>query len=476
MFERHRQAPLYMQIAEHIARQIDQGTYRVGDAIPSVRAGRKLFKVSPGTLLEAYRNLEDRGYIRARPQSGYYVRQRAGDMLEPPKPSGTARKPSPIQVNPAIQMLRRMAERDLLQLGAAVPDASFMPTRALNQRLTRAVRIHDRSIHTYGPPTGLPKLRQQLARMMAGYGCTLSGDDLIITNGCTESLNLCLRAVTRPGDTVAIESPTYYGHLITLKGLGLDALPIETSAVEGISVPALEKAAKRHRIAAVVVTPSFANPTGSCMPDSSRRELLSWAHRTGTPIIEDDIYGDLYFGDVRSTPLVAMDSSGLVLYCSSTSKTLSSGFRVGWCVAGKYSAQVELLKVAVNPTSTIAPQHALADFLDNGGVHKHLRRLRRQYREQVDRFCESVTRHFPEPIRLHRPAGGHLLWIELPKQVDTAEVFQHALAHKISIAPGAIFSPNGQFRHYMRLNCAVPWSARVDQAIRTIGQIVSELS
>lgn len=466
--------PRYRQVADRIAAQIEKGTYRVGDAIPSVRDGRRLFQVSPGTLLAAYRRLEDRGYIRARPQSGYYVRARAALVPAPPPATPTARSPRPIQVDLALQMLARMADPAMLQLGAAVPHASFLPTRALNQRLARVVRHHAGAIHTYGPPAGLPALRAGLARWMADAGCTLRGEDIVVTHGCTEAVNLCLRAVTRPGDTVAIESPTYYGLLIALKGLGLRALPIETSPVTGLSPEALRAAAARRRVAAVVCSPSFANPTGACMPLEARRALAAWADETDTPVIEDDIYGELAFDDARPTPLIALSRRGTAVYCSSMSKTLSSGFRVGWCVPGRHLARVEELKAGGNPTSPIATHLALCDFLDHGGLRQHLRRIRRQYRDQVDRFSDSVARHFPGPVRLHRPAGGHLLWVELPPHCDAAALFPRALAQRITTAPGPIFSPTGGFTHHLRLNCAVPWSPKTERAIATLGRLLRD--
>jgi len=467
--------PRYMAIADQLADQIQRGIYRVGDPVPSIRAGRQVFRVSAGTLLEAYRQLEDRGYIRARPQSGYYVRPLPGSSHAAPRATTTCSSPKDIEVSMSVALLRQMSDRKVLQLGAAVPDAIFQPTHALNQRLARAVRFHEALVHRYNSPVGLPELRRQIARLMTQYSRAVSADELIVTNGCTEAMSLCLRAVTEPGDVVAIESPAYYGLLITLKGLGLKALPIATSPVTGMSIDALKQAAKQHRIKAVVVTPSFSNPTGALMPEQSRRELVAWSARTRTSVIEDDIYGELHFDDQRPRPLITWSEHGLIQYCCSTSKTISAGFRVGWCMPGKFLPIVEELKAGVNPSSNFALQHALADFLESGGVHKHLRRIRRVYRDQIDRFCDSVTRYFPAETCLHRPAGGHLLWIELPEAIDTRDVFTAALTKQISIAPGALFSPEGHFTNCMRLNCAVEWKPQVDAAIATLGQIITGL-
>lgn len=468
-------APRYEQIASQIIEQIERGVYQVGDAIPSVRGGRKLFGVSPGTLLEAYRSLEDRGYIRARPQSGYYVRRRVSLKLDAPRIAAAPARPGTARVDLAIEMLKQMATPGVLQMGAAVPDSTFLPVRAINLRLARAMRFHAGLMHRYGPVTGLPRLRQRLAHFMAQSGCAIGAENLIVTNGCTEAFNLCLRAVTQPGDVVAIESPAYYGLLIALTNLGLKALPIRTCAIHGMDIESLEAARQKHRIKAVALCPSFANPTGACMPLEKRQALVRWAVRHKTPIIEDDTYGELYFSQTRPTPLAAMAHDGLVLYCSSISKTLSPGLRIGWCAPGRYQQRVEELKAAVNPTSPFVQQQALADFLESGGVHKHLRRIRRMHQHQIDRFCEALGRHWKTDFRLHPPAGGHLLWVELPRHLDASRLFHLALQRRISIAPGVIFSPTGRLTHYLRLNCALAWNPALEQAICTLGELIESL-
>lgn len=465
--------PRYEQIANHVAEQIAAGVYQVGEAIPSVRQGVKRFKVSPGTLLEAYRTLETRGLIHARPQSGYYVCQTACHKLETPRPVTTSKKPRAISNHIAIEMLRQINAPNILQLGAAIPDIEYLPTRALSTRLARAVRNDSEALHRYGPITGALRLRQVLARWMGKRGSVVAPDQIVVTNGCSEAVHLALRAVTQPGDTVALESPTYYGFLLTLKSLGLRALPIETSPETGLAVDALAEAARTHRIAAVLVTPSHSNPTGAVMPASERDKLSAWALQTNTPLIEDDIYGELYFDAAAPPPLKAGPAADLVLYCNSFSKSLSPGLRLGWCAPGRYFDSYEQMKVCTNICTPLAAQYAVADYLHGGDYDRHLRQVRRRYRRQVERFRDALATQLTVPFRVNAPTGGHLLWVELDvKGANTVKLFDQLLKHNISIAPGPIFSASGGFSNCLRLNCAVSETTIVTDAIRTVAEAI----
>lgn len=205
-----------------------------------------------------------------------------------------------------------------------------------------------------------------------------------------------------------------------------------------------------------------------------KKELVELLARYEVPLIEDDIYGDLYFEGTRPKALKAFDREGLVLYCSSCSKTLSPGLRVGWAVPGRYQAKVEQLKWVINQTTATAPQLTVAAFLSNGGYDRHLRQLRRAYQSQTLRMTQAICDYFPPETRVTHPKGGHVLWVELPAEFDSLELYETALQRQISIAPGIIFSPSGGYNNCFRLNCGMPWSDEIDRAMQILGELIHQ--
>jgi len=304
-------------------------------------------------------------------------------------------------------------------------------------------------------------------------GCTLAPDDIITTVGVTEALNICLRAVAKPGDCVAIESPAFFGILQIIESLGMKVCEIPTYPREGICLDELADRLDRCRVKACVFTLNFSNPLGSCMPDEKKRALVKMLAERKVPLIEDDIYGNLSFGPQRPKAAKAFDKDGWVMLCDSFTKTLSPGYRVGWVAPGRFRAKVEFLKYVNTSASPSLTQMAVAEFLQNGGYDHHLRRIRRFYAAHMQRMTEAVTRYFPIGTKLTRPTGGMCLWIELPSNVDSLVVYHRAMAVKITTAPGSIFSAKQSFKNFIRLNCGNPWTDKIENAVRTLGQIVA---
>jgi DNA-binding transcriptional MocR family regulator len=306
-------------------------------------------------------------------------------------------------------------------------------------------------------------------------GCSVSPDHIVTTNGTFEAVYLSLKAVTKPGDTVAVESPTYYGLLEALEVLHLKALELPTHPREGMSLTHLEAALEKKQVAACALVSNFSNPLGSCMDDLKKKQLVELITQYQVPLIEDDIYGDLYFEGTRPKALKAFDREGLVLYCASYSKTLSPGMRIGWALPGRYQAKVEQLKWVINQTTAIAPQLAIAAFLANGGYDRHLRQLRHAYQSQMALITQAICTYFPAETKVTRPTGGQVLWVELPPGFDSVVLFQEALQQHISIAPGVVFSASGSYRNCFRLNCGLPWSAEIERAMQTLGYLIKRL-
>ncbi|RNE93251.1 PLP-dependent aminotransferase family protein [Marichromatium sp. AB32] len=465
----------YAEIAGALEARMRDGLYRPGERLPGVRRLAREFEVSIGTVLEALHRLEAQGRVRARARSGYYVQaptRSAQPAISTPPPA-----PAPVRgQDMVLRLLQAANDPAFVQLGAAVPDPRLLPRKALARAVASAYRRYpDAAIDCAFPP-GLEALRRQVARHLSAHGTPLHPDALLITSGCLEAVTLALRALTRPGDVVAVESPTYYGLLQALDALGLQALEIPTDPAQGISLEALGFALEQWSVAACIVTTNFSNPLGAVLSSARKRALSELLAAHGVALIEDDIYGDLAFSGVRPDTAKCYDREGRVIYCGSFSKTLSPGMRVGWVAPGVEFERIEFLKYATNLAAPSVLQLALAELLASGAYLRHLREVSAGFALAVGRMRHAVERHFPPGTRVTRPSGGFLLWLQLPAGIDSMAL--HARAHRegISIAPGPMFSASGKYRDCLRLNAAVPWTPAVERALRRLGALARELA
>jgi DNA-binding transcriptional MocR family regulator len=467
---------LYEEVADRISHMITSGTLKPGERVPSVRKLNARLGVSVSTVLQSYLLLEDRGLIEARPQSGFYVRLQPREL--PPEPVMTRPQHSPSKVGIAelaAEVHEAIMDPDIIPLGAATPSPDLLPTAKLNRILAAVSRESGATGHRYDITHGNMELRRQIAKRSLDWGCELSPGDIVTTIGCTEALNLCLRAVAQHGDAIAVESPTYFGFLQILESLGLRALEIPTHPRDGICLDSLERAVKRQKVAACFVVSNFHNPLGSLMPDGNKKTLVELLSQRNIPIIEDDIYGDLHFGTARPRSLKAYDRNGMVMLCSSFSKTLSPGYRVGWTAPGMFINKVRKLKLVTSISTPAPTQLAVAEMLNGGGYDRYLRRVRRSFEQQVQLVTHAVSKYFPAGTRVTRPLGGFVLWVEFPKGIDSIELYQRAMEKRISLVPGPMFSPNRQYREFIRLNCGHPWSTGIEQALSTLGRIAAAM-
>lgn len=465
---------LYKRYADELAHLIAQGTLRVDERLPSVREASRRRGLSEMTVLRAYHRLEARGLIVARPRSGYFVQAQRQRLL--PKPQLSAPPPLATAVDKGEQihaLLSAIRQPRIVPLGSAFPSPRLLPLKALHGALNRSVRRLDplRTVIDLSP--GNPELRRLIALRYRGDGIAIDADDLVITDGALEALNLCLQAVTRPGDTVILESPTFYAALQALERLHLKAVEVPTDPETGIDLDALDTAVRRHRPAAVWLMTSFQNPLGATVPEWRRQALVQLLAGHGVPLIEDDVYGELYYGATRPKPAKACDAEGLVLHCASFSKCLAPGYRIGWAAPGRWTAAVERLKLGSSLSAAVPSQLALVDYLAGGSYSRHLRQLRDTLSSARDAMIEAIQLHFPPGTRVTRPDGGYFLWLELPGDIDTRALQQAALAHDISLAPGALFSAREDFRHCLRINYGHPDDPRVLPAIATLGALIA---
>ncbi|MBK1615550.1 GntR family transcriptional regulator [Rubrivivax gelatinosus] len=466
----------YEQYAEEIAELIRTGVLRAGDRLPSVRQASSSRRISPATVFEAYYRLEARGLIQARPRSGYYVSAvPAARAAEPatalPSPSTTEVEISEL----VFDVLGSTRRPDVVPLGSAFPSPALFPLDRLARTLTPAMRRLDAGRIVEELTTGSEALRRQIGLRYAVGGTAVDARELVVTDGAMEALNLCLQAVTRPGDVVAIESPCFYAALQALERLQLRAVEVATHPRHGVELASLAEVLARHPVKACWFMPSFQNPLGSLMPEANKRALVELLARHGVPLIEDDVYGELHFGARRPPPAKAFDRDGLVMHCSSFSKCLAPGYRVGWTAAGRFAPAVQRLKLMTTLTTAVPSQEALAAYLQQGGYERHLRQLRQALAGSQARMLDAVGRYFPAGTRITRPEGGYFLWVELPPPADALQLQRLAAAHDISLAPGHLFSADRRFARCLRLNYGNPGDARVEEAVRTLGRLVAQL-
>jgi DNA-binding transcriptional MocR family regulator len=474
--------PLYRQLAEHYLGAIKVGTLAQGERMPSVRTMMRLHGVSLSTALQTCRQLESEGWLEARPRSGYFVRQPRRIAILPVDEPNLALPLDPAQyvgiharVSDFIAQGRRYPPKVNLSGARGAPD--LYPAQQLKNAAIRALRCHPELLVRATPPGGNAHFRSVLAKRALVNGLVLKAEEVTVTHGCIEALNLALRAVAQPGDTVAVESPTFYGLLQILESLGLRALEIPTSADTGVSIDALELAIRTYaNIKAVVVVPHLQNPLGSVMPDAHKQRLVQLCEKQSIALIEDDTYSELVESDTPLNALKAWDRSGNVIYCASLHKTLAPGMRLGWMVAGRWQARVAMLKYAQTRDNEEWSQIAAAEFMASGAYERHLRRLRDALRTQRERMAEMIAAYFPPDTRLTMPHGGMTLWIELPHRLSSKEVFDAVVQEGILVAPGSMFSNSSRFDHFLRVSCGMRYSGELDDAMRRLGHIIGALS
>jgi DNA-binding transcriptional MocR family regulator len=466
---------LYVNLAELLGSRIENGFYRPGDRLPSVRALSVEHGVSLSTVQQAYRVLEDNGLATPKPKSGYFV---SASRQAPALPVVGRPMQRPVDISQwdqVLDLIRVSPAEAVTQLGRGMPDVSSPTLRPLMRALSQLSRRQSMPGLYYDNISGVHTLREQIARLMLDSGCHLTANDLLITSGCHEALSACVRALCSPGDIVAVDSPSFFGAMQTLKGLGMKALEIPTDPLVGISLEALELALEQWPIKAIQLTPSCNNPLGYVMPEARKRALLTLAQRFDVPIIEDDVYGDLAYTYPRPRTIKSFDEDGRVLLCSSFSKTLAPGLRVGWVAPGRYLEQVLHMKYIGTGSTAPQPQLAIADFLEGGHYEPHLRRMRTQYQRGREQMIDWVMRYFPEGTRVSRPQGGFMLWIELVEGFDTLRLNRALADQGVQVAVGSIFSASGKYRNCLRMNYAAKPTPEIEEAVRKVGASIATL-
>ncbi|KIF80563.1 aminotransferase-like domain-containing protein [Noviherbaspirillum autotrophicum] len=466
------QANLYENLADELGALIANKVFVPGDRLPSIRHLSQQKRLSISTVMQALRLLEDRGLVDARPQAGFYVRHRARSLIAAAD-AHCVKEPTHVGINNLLmRVLRANKAPGTLQLALSWPPDELLPVKRMQQVMSSVARRRPDMLTQDGCfDTNEPNFIRQIIRRALDWG-QLNPREIIATNSCTEAIALALRAVARPGDTIAIESPTYFVLLQLIESLGMKALEIPTDPTTGLSVDALELAIREGLVQACMLVPNANNPLGCIMPDENKKRLAALMTQYDIPLIEDDVYGDLCFSAERPWPVKAYDKSGHVLLCSSFSKVVSPSARVGYVVAGRYAQQVALLKNVASGGTNHYFQAVLADFVGSSSYDSQVRKMRRAMTQRIARMSDAVSEFFPPACSVSQPQGGFVLWIQLPEQVDALRLHERAIARRIAFMPGPLFSASGKFGNYLRLNCGNEWSAQIEEAVQTLGALV----
>jgi len=463
----------YRQIAEELVDMTRKQVLRSGDRVPSLRDATRRFQASPGTVLRAYRALEAQGVLESRPRSGYFVRHSIPQKLAEPAPFFAGPESHLVSVFDLLFELYGDAQRSpMIEFSTPFLNPELLPIAEMNRASAAAARgLKAPRIFADLTP-GNPELRRLIALRYLSSECVVPPSEIVVTCGALEAISLCLRVVTQRGDTVVIETPSFYAFLQSLECMGLRALEITTDPRHGIDLEALERALKTGTVKACLLMPTFQNPLGGCASEEHRRALAALAERYQVPVIEDDVYAELYFGENRPRPVKSFDKAGWVLHCGSFSKCLAPAYRVGWAAAGRFSHDVWQLKVLSSLTTAAISQSTLVRFLSQGGYEPHLRRLRRSLSMRCQAMMHAVSVEFPAACRMTRPAGGYMLWVELPEQYDVMELHRLARGVGVCFAPGPIFSAQLRYRNCMRLNFGYSSIPQIREGIHTIALLL----
>lgn len=466
---------LYEQIAVRFEQQVSEGVLSPGDKLPSVRMLSREQGVSLSTAYKVYVELENKGLIEARTRSGYFVRKRYQETRQSLPGQVMLPDTTPVNVDEMIAtVFRHIPNEHMIRLSQALPSAELMPVAKLNKSMMESLRKSTSGNGHYEVLQGNIALRRQIAKHSINWGCAIVPDDIVTTHGCMEALIFCLRALTKPGDTVAIDSPTYFGIFNVMLSLDLKVLEIPVHPTDGLDIAYLEQVMETTAIKACLFVPSFNNPTGALMSDARKQQLVELLKTREIPLIEDDIYGDLYFGRKRPLSCKAFDTEGLVLLCSSVSKSLAPGYRVGWCIPGRFKEELLRMKRMHTVSSATPTQAAVANFFETGRYDLHLRKLRKMLHMQCLHYTEAIANAFPPGTIITEPQGGYVLWIELDAGIDAFSLFRMAMEKDISIAPGQVFSTDGRFCNFIRISFGAPLTTEIRKSIQILGDLLRD--
>lgn len=457
----------YEEIAAEIADKILGGQYLPGHRLPSVRTQKERYKTSLSTIQHAYDDLALKGLIERFPRSGYYVSARPapGGKL----PTGNIVRDPLFKNNLAVITSENLHRSALSEFNVAAPGDLLLPQQLLLKTMQQVIREKGASLLKYYPSNGLASLREKITQRAADHNTRLRAEEVLITDGALQAIYIALSAVCVPGDLVAIESPCIFSVLEVVRVLRLKVIEIPVDTINGMNLDMLKEACASYSVRSIVLTPNFHNPTGALMTDRQKQQLLAIAKKHNIPVIENDIYGDLYFEGVRPSTIRSFDSSGLVMTCASFAKSLAPGIRLGWLAAGRYFRQAEQVRFAIGSSVTPVYQETMNKLLGTSAYEKHLRMFRSQLKQQCEQSIQLIREYFPPGTVVAAPSGGYHLWVNLPEQLAMPSFYKYCEKAGIRFTPGSAFSFTSAYEHCFRLVFADTYTPMKKAAIKKAG-------
>ena len=477
--KRDSHTPLYAQIVSEVRRMIGAGVLKVGDRLPANRELAKTLGVNRNTVTTAYAELAADGLITSRVGSGTYISRvptlSARRAAEQPLPSAMPWE-SLLAVRTRDNWLHEMgdyaARSDVTSLGLALPSAELFPLDEFRRAVDHVLRKQGRTLLQLGTTSGYHPLQEYIAAQLALTGVQVSSDEILITNGCQQSLDLIARILVGLGEEVALENPTYPGALSMFCGPGSKYISIPVTE-KGIDLSVLEDVLSQRRAKLIYVVPSFQNPTGATMDMQARRRLIEIAANYRVPIIEDDIYRELRYEGQILPPLKALDERGMVIYISSFSKVGFPGLRIGWIAAPRVVVDhLNQAKQRSDLHASLLSQAAIFEFAKRGLISRHIKRVKKAYAERRDAMLEALERYFPAEASWSRPEGGMSIWVRLPESLNTSQLLVQAVENGVTFVSGDHFYSSAPPQCMMRLSFTMAAPHAIEQAVKTLGSLV----
>ena len=466
--------PVYINFANKIAAMIESGIFKSEEKLPSIRSLHKENGLSIGTVLQAFNYLIDKGIVISREKSGYFVNHKLANRLPLPRSLAATISERSVHIDQLLKKLRiNGTSRNFVTFANALPDDRLLPFNTIKRAIQQTSRDISGDYLKLEGHAGNYGLREEIAKRSFLWKGSTHADELTITNGATEAILCCLKAVTKPGDTVLVQDPCYYGIMQVLETLDLKISTIPSNPETGISVDHVIEICKKLAIKACVLVSNFNNPDGASISPEGKRQLAVFANSHEIPIIEDDLYGELFFEGSRPDTIKAYDTDGWIMYCSSFTKTLVPGFRIGWCAAGRFTYEVARIKSMLNGSTSNFDQRVVLQLLRSGSYERHLQRFRLELHKNLIRTTNLIEQHFPIGTKITRPRGGLVIWVELPEKINAAGFQEMAFQHDVSYAPGEIFSSKGDYKHYIRISYCNLWESKIEKALIKLGELLS---
>ncbi|OJJ22190.1 hypothetical protein BKI52_09125 [marine bacterium AO1-C] len=472
----------YEEIVLNIEEKIQQEILVSGQKLPSVRALCLEMSVSPSTVFKAYYELEARGLIEARSKSGYYVSLKVTQLKKIRHQAQVLLDDSiSIKAKNVDEMIEEIEQAKLddikVDFSSATPSVEMLPLEKLNKSIRSALAGDSKQdLIAYENPLGAVQLRKYISLQKIKGNLSNLVDQIVITAGCLEAIGIALKILLKGGDAVLVDTLNYYNILSLLKSTDVKIYTYPFSESSDFDPVHFENVLLTHHIKLCLISSNFHNPTGTSLTTQAKKAIVEVATQHQVYIIEDDVYGDLYFGKNSPSTLKQFDTDGLVYYCSSFSKTLAPGFRIGYCLPGtKYQEFAKYKRLLSLGTNSVT-QAALVNFMTTGRYDFHLKRLRKQLHLNMLKYGDTILSVFPKEVHLQVPEGGYVFWIGFPQPFDGYELYKKCLQEKILITPGEVFSTNGAYKNFIRISFSKPFDDTVDKALKRIGALAKQVA